>query len=639
MFFGSLPSVMAVPTITVDDNYDPSTPGWDVTAFDTIQEGVDAALPGEEVFVYSGTYAEQVHIASSITLSGEDKLTTVIQAPALMNPDCTSPLLTNHPIICVDSNAAPLIQGFTVDGSFSATTHFRLMGIAIRQAGGTIQGNIIKNLCFETDVDPLCDPNGADEGVGIYVFNTDTTVRSVSILNNSINNFNKNGITVSTSQNSGNPTTFTISGNTIEGILGESGVYTSTVAQNGIQVQVPSGGGIIQNNTISNIVYNNAPTLLDPDKLPLVAVGILSISTPVDTLDNVILNSQVGILYFNDLNDLGTAREITGNNIQVIKPGTANNPGRNVYGVLVTDRSKDVLSPFDPPALSPLNEVLMGTPLSVAVKNNTISYVGTLPNTNTFGIEVDAGVGTSTVLGDNVLSMDIAQNRVGGVGNGFDVGLLLYQCDPANPPVGIIACGAGSLDTSRVVGNDINGNNYGVIFQGPIGQSLLDDFHHNRIAGNSVGVQNNTGLGILAINNWWGCNGGPGTAGCDTMAGNLPDYAGPWLVLSTVASPTAVLVGGASTLTADLKWNSNADNTSLLGFYVRDGIPVTFSVATLGSVFPLNVGTLSGAAPTTFTAPFVGGTFQVCATVDSETVCSDVTVEPPLMIFLPIVSR
>jgi hypothetical protein len=281
----------------------------------------------------------------------------------------------------------------------------------------------------------------------------------------------------------------------------------------------------------------------------------------------------------------------------------------------------------------------MATPLSIAVKNNTISYVGTLPNTNTFGIEVDAGVGTSTTLGDNIPSVYISQNRIGGVGNGFDAGLLLYQCDPANLPINIIACGAGYLDTSHVVGNNINGNNYGVIIEGPITSTFLDDFHHNRIAGNGVGVQNNTGNGILMINNWWGCNEGPGAVGCDTMVGNLPGYADPWLVLRTAVTPATISVGGTSTLTADLKWNSNAENTSLLGFFVRDGIPVTFSVATLGSVNPLSGGTLLGAAPTTFFAPFVDGTFQACATVDSETVCSSVTVEPGFLIFLPLISR
>ena len=289
-------------------------------------------------------------------------------------------------------------------------------------------------------------------------------------------------------------------------------------------------------------------------------------------------------MYFNDDEDVGNYREISGNQIEVFKPGTVNNPGQNVYGILVTDRSKDTLSPVDPLAL---NAVLTGAPVSVAVKNNDIKYTGSLSNTKTFGIEIDAGIGTNPITGpvpgDNILSVDVSGNHIYGAPNGFDAGLLIYQCDPADLPIGTVDfCGAGYLDTSHVVGNDFTSNNVGVIFQGPIGQSLLDDFHHNRIAGNSVGVQNNTGLGILAINNWWGCNGGPGTTGCDTMAGNLPDYAVPWLVLGTSANPTSVPVGGTSILTADLKFNSAAENTSLAGFYVRDGIPVTFSVATLG---------------------------------------------------------
>ena len=68
-----------------------------------------------------------------------------------------------------------------------------------------------------------------------------------------------------------NPTEFLIDGNTIEGIVGISGLYNSVVPQNGIQVRVPTGGGIIQNNTISKIAYNNN------GKLPFVGVSILSI--------------------------------------------------------------------------------------------------------------------------------------------------------------------------------------------------------------------------------------------------------------------------------------------------------------------------------------------------------------------------
>jgi len=652
MFFGGVRSVEAVSPIYVDDDWvgieigqDPDGAGpatsFGTDSFATIDEGVAAAVDGDAVQVYAGTYVEQVHIAQSITLIGENKLTTIIQAPALMDQDCTSPSLTNSPIICVNGGKSPTIQGFTVDGSFAAATHIRLMGIALRNAGGIIQDNIIKNICFNTDPDPQCDPNGANEGVGIYVYNTDTLIRTVTIQNNLIYDFNKNGITITTSYNSGNRTEFTISGNTIEGMVGDSGIYNSSVAQNGIQIAVPRGGGILQGNNISKIAHNNN------GKLPNVGVSILTVSTPVDTKNNIITGAQAGIVYLNDREDIGNYREISGNQIEVLRPGTDANPGQNVYGILVTDRSKDILSPVDPPALNALNAVLTGAPLSVAILNNDIKYTGSLPNTKTFGIEINAGIGTIDntgpdpipVPGDNILSVDVSDNHIYGAPNGFDAGLVIYQCDSADLPIGTVEfCGEGYLDTSSVLSNNITGNNYGVILRGPIELSKLENFHHNRIVGNGVGVQDDTGAFIGFANNWWGCNTGPGTAGCDTLASGEIALVTPWLILSTNATPISVPAGGASIFTADLNDN-NVPAFPPPGGFAWDGIPVTFSVKTLGSVNPTIDTTLLGEASTTFTAPFVGGPFEVCATVDNETVCSVVTEDAPLKIFLPLIFK
>ncbi|HWR66862.1 MAG TPA: hypothetical protein VN364_12160 [Bellilinea sp.] len=620
MFFGGVRSVQA-DIITV------CASGCDFT---TIQAAVNAANPLDVIDVKAGTYVEQVTISKNLTVQTSEG--AVVKGFPNMSQDCTSPSLPeNRPILCVNNGATVNIDGFTVDGDNNGDTNFKLMGIAYRNAGGIIQNNTVVN------IRPTTVSNTAG-GVGIYVYNTDTALRNVTIAKNLLQNFNENGISITTSENSGNKTEFLIDGNTIEGIVGESGLYNSTVPQNGIQVRVPSGGGIIQNNTISKIAFNNN------GKLPYVGVSILSISTPVDALNNVIMGAQAGIVYFNDDEDFGNYREISGNQIQVFKPGTVTNPGQNVYGILVSDRLKDTLSPVDPPDLAASDASLMGAPLSVAVKNNTISYVGTLSNTNTFGIEIDAGIGTNPISGpvpgDNILSVDVSGNHIYGAPNGFDAGLVIYQCDAADLPIGTVEfCGAGYLDTSSVVSNDITGNNYGVILKGPIEQGKLENFHHNRIVGNAIGIQDDTGSLIGFGNNWWGCNSGPNEPGCDILVnGGFVGLANPWLVLSTSADPTAVLVGGTSTLTADLNHNNAVPAVVPLGF-VRDGIPVTFSAASLGSVNPLIGATLSGAAPTTFTAPFVGGTFQVCATVDSETVCSDVTVEPPLLIFLPLISR
>ncbi|GAH42836.1 unnamed protein product, partial [marine sediment metagenome] len=65
--------------VWVDDDFVPSIPGWGVTQFDTIQNGVDAVDEGGTVYVHAGTYSENVVIGRSLTLEGEDADTTILQ--------------------------------------------------------------------------------------------------------------------------------------------------------------------------------------------------------------------------------------------------------------------------------------------------------------------------------------------------------------------------------------------------------------------------------------------------------------------------------------------------------------------------------------------------------------------------------
>ncbi len=64
--------------VYVDDDFNSSTPGWGYDHFDKIQDGIDAVVENGTVYVYNGTYHENIIVNKTIDLIGENKNTTVI---------------------------------------------------------------------------------------------------------------------------------------------------------------------------------------------------------------------------------------------------------------------------------------------------------------------------------------------------------------------------------------------------------------------------------------------------------------------------------------------------------------------------------------------------------------------------------
>jgi len=64
--------------IWVDNNYNSSTPGWQYDHFDNIQDGINAVAENGTVYVYNGTYYENVIINKTIDLIGENRNGTII---------------------------------------------------------------------------------------------------------------------------------------------------------------------------------------------------------------------------------------------------------------------------------------------------------------------------------------------------------------------------------------------------------------------------------------------------------------------------------------------------------------------------------------------------------------------------------
>ncbi len=208
---------------------------------------------------------------------------------------------------------------------------------------------------------------------------------------------------------------------------------------------------------------------------------------------------------------------------------------------------------------------------------------------------------------------------------------VLYEGNEATgASIGIeLPYAMGAVEPVVLRSNNLVGNGSAVLVSGA-GEKV--DLGFNRLVDNLSGVNAQAGT-VNAENNWWGCNAGPGTAGCDavTIGGGATVDADPWLTLTLVIDDPSVVANASTGVTAALVLNSDLVDTSLGGFYVPDGIPAAFG-ATGGSVAPTPVDTFEGEAASTFTAGALGGTFQVAATVDGETVSTGVEVVGDLLV-------
>ena len=138
---------------------------------------------------------------------------------------------------------------------------------------------------------------------------------------------------------------------------------------------------------------------------------------------------------------------------------------------------------------------------------------------------------------------------------------------------------------------------------------------YNRIVDSAkIGLRNRETTEVDARRNWWGCNLGPGTKGCDSVVaegdGVLPDFA-PWLTLSlslhdatsftpsgeTISGP--IEAGGSATLFAR---DANLSSGGLAnGPFFREA-PVTFASDPAGATLNPPTTTLSNNAVTATSA-------------------------------------
>jgi hypothetical protein len=186
-----------------------------------------------------------------------------------------------------------------------------------------------------------------------------------------------------------------------------------------------------------------------------------------------------------------------------------------------------------------------------------------------------------------------------------------------------------SSSAPTITANTISGTGAGIeVAQGDTPGAPLPDatIGRNAITGNTTGIENLTTASVSATNNWFGCNGGPGASGCDTVTGSGASHvtASPFLVLALGASPASINPGGTATVTASLRQNSAS--AALTGAF-PSGLATGFAT-TAGSVD--GSATMSDGLATTTLSGTPLGSATVTGTVDNQSAATSVsTVSPP----------
>jgi parallel beta-helix repeat protein len=446
-------------------------------AFTSIQSAIDAANPGDTVFVYSGTYSENVNVNKMINLIGEDKDLTVVDGGGTGD------------VVHVTSNWVN-VTGFTFTNGGSGAGE---VGIELDNVNNC---SVIFNNC-------------TDSYYGIYLYRSDDN----DIQNNTVV-YNRYGISIHQSQDN-YVFNNTAHDNILDGITMPSSYYNTidenTVYYNGQQgISATGDYNTIKNNLIYGTHYHGVALYpgCDYNKVEFNTIyGAMSSGIRVDGSD---YNSIENNVAYNNLYGSWARRN---SNHNIYKDNKFYN---NIdYGIYLHSAKDNIIH----------NNIIYGhlldgirvakasgywDPVNNTITNNTIFNNGrrgisleysdhTVKNNTVYG---STGLSSSGIYGNTVTNTKIEDNIV----HDNRVGIRLFACNTNSIRINTVYNNiwdgvniGGSYNT--VTENTIYNNNLnGIIFAG-IYNTVIDNIVYNN---SQAGMASYSGDSVINDNNIYG---------------------------------------------------------------------------------------------------------------------------------------
>ncbi len=259
----------------------------------------------------------------------------------------------------------------------------------------------------------------------------------------------------------------------------------------------------------------------------------------------------------------------------------------------------------------------------IQINNNTIST----NDTGVYNNDPNITISGNTMVGNRFNGIFLDEGNATVTGNTLS--------GPMN--TGVIAVsfnGNGGNSNGTLTGNTIAGAGIGLQL---IDETGADAFvpqmtaHFNRIVATTTAISNAQNEPVNFENNWWGCNAGPGNAGCGAVSGTGADF-NPWFVVAASATPTSINAGGTSNVAADMTKNSDGvvPGTAL------PNLPVSFT-STNGTMAPPGGTVSAGAASSIFTSTN-NNSSVVTVTVENQNLNVPITVIPAPVTITPVIT-